>query len=122
MVHQFNQIYGTDEHDIGAWQALCARLGVEDVPETLAGCRQVRSNFYLCFTTNRRNQQLVMATHVNLVDLTQAVDPTTKVKVFPNVEELRKYSIRQKKVFPKDNLEAGSVLRKLLRQFFARRR
>ena len=40
MVHQFNQVYGTDENDIGAWQALCARLGVEEVPETLAECRK----------------------------------------------------------------------------------
>jgi len=40
---QFNDIYGTDENDLTNWQALCARLRMNPVPETLNACREVRN-------------------------------------------------------------------------------
>ena len=41
MIEQFNEVYGTSDDDITAWQALYARLGLENVPETLKECRKV---------------------------------------------------------------------------------
>jgi len=40
---QFNDLYGTDENDLTNWQTLCARLGMDPVPETLNACREVRN-------------------------------------------------------------------------------
>jgi len=39
---QFNDSYGTDENDLTNWQTLCARLGMDPVPESLNACRRVR--------------------------------------------------------------------------------
>jgi hypothetical protein len=39
---QFNNIYGTNENDLTNWQILCAKLGIDPVPESLKACRQVR--------------------------------------------------------------------------------
>ena len=42
MVRQFNQTYGKHEHDLASWQKLCATLGTNPVPSTIAKCRKVR--------------------------------------------------------------------------------
>ena len=39
---QFNNSYGTDVDDLTKWQALCAKLGMDPVPENLNACREVR--------------------------------------------------------------------------------
>jgi len=39
---QFNNSYGTDVDDLTKWQALCAKLGVDPIPESLYACREVR--------------------------------------------------------------------------------
>jgi hypothetical protein len=41
MVQQFNNLYGTDQDDLNAWQTLCHFLKIEPVPEGLKKCRQV---------------------------------------------------------------------------------
>jgi hypothetical protein len=41
LVLEFNKIYGTDENDLGSWQALCRVLDIVPVPTTLRECRQV---------------------------------------------------------------------------------
>ena len=38
---QFNDIYGTDVNDLGAWQNLCRVLQFPTVPDGLDLCRQV---------------------------------------------------------------------------------
>ena len=40
------------------------------------------------------------------------------VEVFANVESLREYTTRTKRFFPKDSLEAGALLKNLLREIF----
>jgi len=42
MGKQFADYYGSDVHDINAWQALCIELGVDPVPDTIAQCKKVR--------------------------------------------------------------------------------
>lgn len=41
---QFNFNFGTDVNDLTNWQALCARLQMDPVPESLNKCRKVRGN------------------------------------------------------------------------------
>ncbi|KAF8798626.1 hypothetical protein BYT27DRAFT_7183660 [Phlegmacium glaucopus] len=91
---QFNSIYGTDVNNLESWQLLCDKLQVSPIPDNLKECREI-----------------VMSTHVNLVDL---VDNGV-VTQFSSVEELSKYTISNNKYFPKENAYAGELLRHLLR-------
>ncbi|KAI9776599.1 MAG: hypothetical protein M1839_009503 [Geoglossum umbratile] len=58
----------------------------------------------------------VKETHVNLVDLVERARSGKRVKVFPDLEELREYTISTGKFFPKENAYAGGVLKYLLRE------
>jgi hypothetical protein len=42
---QFNDSYGTNVDDLTNWQALCAKLGMDPVPEDLHACQAVRTTF-----------------------------------------------------------------------------
>ncbi|TFK36319.1 hypothetical protein BDQ12DRAFT_610075, partial [Crucibulum laeve] len=95
---QFNNIYGTDANNITSWQVLCARLGIDPIPDSLAACREV-----------------VMRTHVNLVDLVDASNMTMHIKIFPTVKVLSAYTKEHGKYFPHDNANAGNLLKFLLR-------
>lgn len=41
MVHDFNNLYGTDVNDIESWQKLCLALNITPLPQDIAGCRKV---------------------------------------------------------------------------------
>jgi hypothetical protein len=58
---------------------------------------------------------------VNLVDLIDFSRGTLdEVQIFPDLESLRAYTLRTRRIFPKDSLQAGALLRNLLREIFAR--
>ncbi|KAH7162403.1 hypothetical protein B0J13DRAFT_9682 [Dactylonectria estremocensis] len=100
MTKQFNNTFGTDEESLDAWQELCRTIGI-GVPNTLKEARL-----------------RVQRTHVNLVDLVESPTTGQKAKIFPTVEALRKYTIDEKKIFPRDEAYAGGLLKTLLRQIF----
>jgi hypothetical protein len=54
---------------------------------------------------------------VNMIDLVdhQRIGRDT-VRVFPDLESLRDYTVKTGRYFPKDSLEAGALLRNLLRE------
>jgi len=54
--------------------------------------------------------QIVTSTHANLVDLVQG-----EAVIFPTVLALSEYTIRNGKYFPRDNINAGDLLKHLLR-------
>ncbi|KAI0723361.1 hypothetical protein C8Q76DRAFT_767296 [Earliella scabrosa] len=100
MVLQFNGMYGTAVNDPKAWQSLCRALEIEPVPDTLKDCREA-----------------VMQTHVNICDLVAA--PTLgKPRIFPTEGELAIYTRKTGKIFPRNNVHAGTLLRYLLRRIF----
>ncbi|KDR71048.1 hypothetical protein GALMADRAFT_254207 [Galerina marginata CBS 339.88] len=98
LTQEFNLTFGTDVDSITSWQALCARIGISPIPETLEECRQV-----------------VMSTHVNLVDLTTK---SCAIEIFNSVKQLSEYTIDSRKIFPSHSAHAGSLLRFLLRHIF----
>ncbi|KAF8957575.1 hypothetical protein BDZ97DRAFT_1762835 [Flammula alnicola] len=98
LTKQFNANYGTNSEDVNAWQGLCARLGVDPIPETLEECRRT-----------------VMGTHVNLVDFVERRRP---VQNFSSETELSDYTRKSGKYFPKKNAYAGNLLKYLLRHIF----
>ncbi|KAF9043194.1 hypothetical protein BJ165DRAFT_1545322 [Panaeolus papilionaceus] len=99
LFNQFNHVYGRRIDDYTAWDTLCTRISVKRVPSTIEECKKI-----------------VKRTHVNLVDLTQATKPHSRVQVFHSEEELREYTISSRKFFPHRNVYAGDVLKYLLRK------
>ncbi|TGO80860.1 hypothetical protein BPOR_1611g00020 [Botrytis porri] len=99
MVQEFNVIYGTDEKNLGLWQKLCYVLNIEPVPESLNECRKH-----------------VLRTHVNLVDLVETPRTGNPVEIFADLKDLREYTIKNEKFFPKEDAYAGGLLKFLLRE------
>ncbi|TBU32105.1 hypothetical protein BD311DRAFT_775651 [Dichomitus squalens] len=97
MVQQFNSTYGRDVKDVVAWQNLCRALGVDPVPNSMHECRKV-----------------IESVHVNICDLVEAPILGTP-RDFGSEEALAIYSKSTDKIFPRDNVHAGSLLRYLLR-------
>jgi hypothetical protein len=53
-----------------------------------------------------------------MVDHLRAGDEAEEIPTFSTVKQLRKYSERHNKVFPKDEAKAGGLLKQLLRLFY----
>ncbi|KAB5593125.1 hypothetical protein CTheo_3427 [Ceratobasidium theobromae] len=101
MTKDFNALYGTDVNDLGAWQSLCRVLQFPTIPDNLVEC-----------------QELVQATHVNIVDLVDTKLTGDPVIHFNSERELSIYTKSTRKFFPRDNINAGNLLRFLLRHIF----
>ncbi|KAF8880361.1 WD40-repeat-containing domain protein [Gymnopilus junonius] len=99
LTEQFNTVYGTDAESLEGWQLLCAKVGVDPIPDSLKKCREI-----------------IMTTHVNLVDL---VHRGGIVKKFATVDRLSAYSLRERKIFPREEAYAGGLLKELLRHIFS---
>ena len=63
-------------------------------------------------------EQVVLSTHVNLVDLLDTHRTGQRVKIFDTEEELSEYTCETKKFFPLDSAKQGGVLKYLLRHIF----
>ncbi|KAF4571154.1 hypothetical protein EYR36_008482 [Pleurotus pulmonarius] len=83
-VNEFNDVYGTDENDIASWHKICAVVNIHPLPDTLKEARDA-----------------VLSKHINLVDLVD--NPGGQVTSFPSLEDLRKYTVKEKKYFPAGN-------------------
>lgn len=69
-------------------------------------------------TSGTRSLQAVQRTHVNLVDLVDAFGTNRPIKVFRTERQLSEYTIKAGKYFPRDEIEAGDLLKFLLRHIF----
>ncbi|KJA16384.1 hypothetical protein HYPSUDRAFT_147812 [Hypholoma sublateritium FD-334 SS-4] len=98
LVKQFNVNYGTDETSLDNWRRLCAYIGFFPLPNTIEDCRMV-----------------ILHTHVNLVDLVDGFNQGVFVTVFRTVHELSAYTTSTGKIFPRQNIHAGNLLKYLLR-------
>jgi hypothetical protein len=52
------------------------------------------------------------------VDLVETFHTGEEVHIFSSVAELRAYTRREKKIFPREEAKAGGLLKKLLRPIF----
>ncbi|KZV62996.1 hypothetical protein PENSPDRAFT_739059 [Peniophora sp. CONT] len=101
LVYQFGACFGTEVHDLSAWQRLCEAIGFDEIPGTVPECRE-----------------MVEGVHVNVIDL---IDKTKlskykthfTVQRFASVEELAVYSRNTGKLFP--HYDGGRILSFLLR-------
>jgi len=118
LVLEFNAGFGTDTRDLNVWQGLCARVGINPLPDSITGCRKVCSQCTgsaLALSDGGYIGQALRQTHVNLIDLVATLSTGRQVKTFKTVNSLRQYTISTKKFFPKDDAIAGNLLKYLLR-------
>ena len=118
LVKQFNFSYGTDETSLDNWRRLCAYLGFFPLPNTIEDCRKVNLTYLVCRHSTICSDfiaQVVLHTHVNLEDLLDGIIQGVFVTVFRTVHELIFYTKTTGKIFPRENIHAGNLLKHLLR-------
>lgn len=101
IAQQFNDIYGGNAGDLGAWQRLWEIVGDGDMPTDVKACRAA-----------------VKRVFVNICDLVDYPATHVRPPVFATVAELAEYSRSNRKIYPKENAKAGGLLRFLLRTIF----
>ncbi|CAE6509048.1 unnamed protein product [Rhizoctonia solani] len=97
LTQDFNEMYGVDEDDLGAWQRLCGAL-VTEIPDEIEACRKI-----------------VQSRFINIVDLVDTRITENPVLQFKSEAELSSYTKTTGKYFPHDNEHAGGLLKFLLR-------
>ncbi|CAE6420179.1 unnamed protein product [Rhizoctonia solani] len=102
LTKDFNDTYGTDENDLASWQKLCTVLNMKNIPDDLELCRKVTIR--------------VKSTYVNLVDLVDTPYTGKPVRDFKSEAKLSEYTKKEGKYFLRDNVNAGDLLKYLLRQ------
>ncbi|CAK5279655.1 unnamed protein product [Mycena citricolor] len=104
-LEEFGYQFGRDEDRLAGWQALCAIVGVTDVPDTIVGCRAIMKK-----------------TWVNIYDLLDAQRTGGPVVQHRTKHALRVYSLQNEKIFPKETAKENRFLAVLLIDMFARAR
>ena len=122
---EFNDLYGSDEHNIKNWRKLCYVLRIDPAPDTLRESRDVSSLFSeslresLSLSSERAFVQAVLMKNVNLVDLVHSLKVKTptppKPPIFETETQLSVYTKMTGKFFPKEDARDGGVLRYLRR-------
>ncbi|KAL9117230.1 MAG: hypothetical protein Q9187_006235 [Circinaria calcarea] len=101
LTQEFNLWFGVED-DLNAWHSLCRAVRITPLPTTCELCRSS-----------------VRGRHVNIIDLIEWGRSGGKyVRIFRTVKELSDYSYDSRKIYSKqavDELEAGAVLKHLLR-------
>ncbi|KAE9390058.1 hypothetical protein BT96DRAFT_959870 [Gymnopus androsaceus JB14] len=102
---QFNAFYGSNVDDLNGWHNLCRALQVQDIPDTVNGCKAIVKEIY-----------------VNICDLVDySLGAQEKPPILHESEsDLAEYSRDSDKIYPRENAYAGGLLRFLLRQIFGR--
>ncbi|KAF7184962.1 hypothetical protein HII31_13585 [Pseudocercospora fuligena] len=99
IVAHFEEHYESKPSKLQAYQKLCEDLGV-DVGTSITQCRKILNSVF-----------------VNIVDFVKTPDKKT-VHQFLNIQELRDYSRKKKKLFPLIRAKEDTVLRALLVKMF----
>ncbi|TEB26967.1 hypothetical protein FA13DRAFT_1691786 [Coprinellus micaceus] len=98
LIQQFQESFGKDVDSLDSWQALCAAVYIDPVPDTL-----------------EEAQIAFERTHVNLLDLTENHINKREIKRFPTVKALSEYTKGTGRFFPRDDVQEGGLLCHLLR-------
>ncbi|KIM27370.1 hypothetical protein M408DRAFT_330076 [Serendipita vermifera MAFF 305830] len=94
---EFTQHYG-DSSRLEGWQALCSEVGIEDVPQSIKGCKKV----------------LKTQVWVNIVDFVNCRRTGEPILCHESLQALRKYIRKTKKTFPLETAKADGFLAGLL--------
>ncbi|KAF9524617.1 hypothetical protein CPB83DRAFT_773560, partial [Crepidotus variabilis] len=98
-VQQFDLLYGTSLQDLDSWRRFFEALGEEYCPASIEQCILAVRNI-----------------HINIMDLVDKPLSGKDIPRFPSEAELRTYSQRTGKFFPRKRVKDGSFLEFLLRR------
>ncbi|KAL1863185.1 hypothetical protein Plec18170_000015 [Paecilomyces lecythidis] len=97
MFSEFENVYGTEFSRLQCWQNLCAELQI-DVFDSIRKCKMALSKVY-----------------VNLVDLLDSRADGTVVKKFKTLKELRAYTGKTGRYFPRNKAKEEGFIKVLLK-------
>ncbi|KAG4416990.1 hypothetical protein IFR04_009880 [Cadophora malorum] len=100
IVTEFARYFGSEDK-LKNWQRLCRDVGIEDVPRSLKNCKQALRNVW-----------------VNIYDLIVAIRQNKIPHRFPSRHALSAYTLRTRKIFPKERAKEGGPVRQLLAHIF----
>ncbi|PVH79114.1 hypothetical protein DL98DRAFT_420947 [Cadophora sp. DSE1049] len=100
VVTEFARYFGSEDK-LENWQRLCRDVGIQDVPRSLAKCKLALRKVW-----------------VNIYDLIVAVRQNKIPRRFPSLHALSAYTIRTRKIFPKEKAKEGGLVRQLLAHIF----
>jgi hypothetical protein len=120
---EFGVQYGRDERRLDGWRALCADVGIEDIPNSITQCKKVCLNRfsgigpkdecrYVLLTS--LGLQVLNRTWVNLVHLIECRANGTVAFRHPSQNALRIYTKETGKIFPKKAAKENGFLKALL--------
>lgn len=76
----------------------------------------VRDIAQVCQKKSAKGEKAMLQTHVNLCDLLDTTRQRSKVQVFASEDDLREYTLRTGRFFPREEAYAGGLLKFLLRE------
>ncbi|KAK7065018.1 hypothetical protein R3P38DRAFT_3420379, partial [Favolaschia claudopus] len=97
-LHQF----GDDEKSLAGWQAMCAIVEVDEIPESISRCKRLLKD----------------TVWVNIYDLLDAKRTGSPPKKHRSAGALAEYCRQTDKIFPKRKAKANPFLRVLLVEVF----
>ncbi|KAF4631442.1 hypothetical protein G7Y89_g6692 [Cudoniella acicularis] len=100
VVEEFDRYFG-NASNLANWQRLCWDVGIEEDLNSVRKCRQALSKVF-----------------VNIWDLLDAVKADTTPTLFPNRRELANYTMRTRRVYPKEKAKEEGPVRALLIHIF----
>ncbi|EFR04891.1 hypothetical protein MGYG_07893 [Nannizzia gypsea CBS 118893] len=116
-VSEFSKHYGTEASKLQNWQSLCREVGLSE-PKTITQCKKVYRVFSQLLRLMLKISKALAKVHVNIIDLIDARRTGAPVTIFRRVQELRQYTQKTQKIFPKEVAKQDGFLKALLRGIF----
>lgn len=118
-MEEFSHYFGRDDNRLAGWQAMCAFVRVNEVPDSITKCKQVGSIQLSAGGDDLTTAQVLGKTvWVNIFDLVDAKRTGKPVKKHPSAKALRRYSKEEEKIFPLKKAKENPFLNVLLIQMF----
>jgi hypothetical protein len=102
IAEEFKSYFGTDANDLPAWQGLLWHCHVppEQIPNDIDNCKQIFDGI-----------------NVNIFDLVEATRLGMTAKNFKSMEDLKTYSMATGRIWPKEVVAEGDLLRQVMRRW-----
>ncbi|KAG5962290.1 hypothetical protein E4U58_003940 [Claviceps cyperi] len=105
MVDEFSANYGESDNKLDVLQRLCQKLEIYPMPQSITACKKAINGVY-----------------VNIVDFIDCERTGEPIRKFASLGQLRKYTIKEKNFFPREQAKRSLLLRFLLKVLFGRKK
>ncbi|KAG6091188.1 hypothetical protein E4U31_007316 [Claviceps sp. LM219 group G6] len=105
LVDEFGAIYGENDEQLDVLQQLCRKLEIDPIPQSITACKKAIKGVY-----------------VNIVDFIDCERTGEPIHKFASLADLRRYTKKNRKVFPRRQAKRSLLLRFLLQVLFGRKK